>query len=82
MKDNPSPYSNSPSDVLSKLDSSSHGLEQQEAQRRLQEFGHNLLPEANRQHWISRFIRQFNNVLIYVLIGATIITALLGLSPV
>ena len=70
-------HSSSPSETLDGLKTSSHGLQEHEAQRRLLEFGHNSLPEANHQNWFNLFVRQFNNILIYVLICSSIITALL-----
>jgi magnesium-transporting ATPase (P-type) len=54
------------------------GLSVEEAARRLEEHGPNRLPEAPRPHPVVRFLRHFHNVLIYILIGAALFTALLG----
>jgi magnesium-transporting ATPase (P-type) len=54
------------------------GLTADEARRRLEEFGPNRLPEAERESALLRFLKQFHNVLIYVLLVAAVITALLG----
>ncbi|MEO1016124.1 MAG: cation-transporting P-type ATPase [Pseudomonadota bacterium] len=54
------------------------GLSDAEAELRRSKYGLNRLPEPKRQGPIVRFLRQFHNVLIYVLIGAAVITALLG----
>ncbi|OCK54151.1 HAD-IC family P-type ATPase [Bradyrhizobium sp. LMTR 3] len=60
------------------LDATSKGLSQDEADRRLRQFGSNRLPDAPRRSPILRFLAHFHNVLIYVLLGATVITAGLG----
>ncbi len=68
----------SAADVLNALDSSATGLSSDEARRRLERSGPNRLPTANRDSLLLRFARQFNNVLIYVLLASAAITALLA----
>jgi magnesium-transporting ATPase (P-type) len=63
--------------VLSRLDASTAGLGEAEVQRRLKTYGLNRLPEPPRRHPLARFLLQFHNILIYVLLGAAAITALL-----
>jgi magnesium-transporting ATPase (P-type) len=63
--------------TLDVLRSSSAGLEQAEAARRLARYGPNRLPEPPRRHPLVHFLAQFHNVLIYVLLGAALITGLL-----
>ncbi len=53
------------------------GLTTEEAARRLADFGPNRLPEARAGNPLLRFLHQFHNVLIYVLIAAGLVTALL-----
>jgi len=66
-------------ETLSRHASSSiDGLSQQDAQHRLQEYGPNRLKPAKKKSPLIRFLAQFHNVLIYVLLGASSITALLG----
>ncbi len=67
-----------PSDVLLRLDSRERGLSSAEAHTRLQQFGRNRLPEAKRRSAFVRFLTQFHNVLIYILLIAGAVTALLG----
>ena len=55
-----------------------HGLTAAEAERRRARFGPNALPGPARRGAFGRLLRQFNNLLIYVLIAAGLITALLG----
>jgi len=64
--------------ALAELDSTQAGLSVAEAERRRQVYGDNSLPEPHRPGRLLRFLRQFHNVLIYVLLGAAIITASLG----
>jgi P-type Ca2+ transporter type 2C len=58
--------------------SNEKGLADEEVKQRIARYGKNELPEvAKKSEWI-RFLLQFNNVLIYVLIVASSITAWLG----
>ena len=54
------------------------GLSSQEVQARLERYGENKLPEKEKQSFWIRFFKHFNDILIYVLFGAAIITTLLG----
>ncbi|UCZ55115.1 cation-transporting P-type ATPase [Bacillus shivajii] len=54
------------------------GLSKEEAHKRLEENGRNELPEGEKEPAFIKFLKQFNEVLIYVLIVAAIITGLLG----
>ena len=65
-------------DVLTQVTSSQQGLTQLEASKRLSEHGRNVLPEPKIRSSLIRFLSQFHNILIYVLLGAALITALLG----
>jgi len=64
--------------VLDALQSSETGLTEAEARRRLAEHGPNSLPRPRRRGPVRRFLEQFNNVLIYVLLVSSGITAALG----
>ena len=65
-------------EVLAALDSRSTGLSAAEAAARMARFGPNRLPEPPRRGPLRRFLGQFDNVLIYVLLAASVITAALG----
>jgi len=54
------------------------GLSQHEAEVRLETHGHNQLPEPPKRSATIRFLLQFHNILIYVLLGSAVITAALG----
>src|SRR5262244_2917815 len=55
------------------------GLDAGEASTRLQKYGPNRLPEGKRRGPVRRFLAQFNNVLVYVLLGAGFAKLMLGL---
>jgi P-type E1-E2 ATPase len=62
---------------LAAFQSTPEGLDEEEAARRLASHGPNLLPEVARRGPFMRFLAQFHNVLIYVLLGAAGVTAAL-----
>ena len=55
------------------------GLDDAEAARRQAEYGLNLLPTARKRGPFMRFLEQFNNVLVYVLLAAGFIKLMMGL---
>lgn len=63
--------------VLTQLATSAQGLSQQEATTRLDRYGPNRLPEPRTRGPLLRFLYQFHNVLIYVLMIAGVVTAAL-----
>lgn len=65
-------------EVLSQLAVDDQGLTRDEAQRRREEHGANELPSEEKPSAWQRFLRQFKNVLIYVLLAAAVLTAILG----
>lgn len=64
--------------VLKMLDSDRDGLDQTEADRRLAAAGPNRMPEPPKRHPLLRLLAHFHNILIYVLLGAAVMTTLLG----
>ncbi|MBL1141550.1 MAG: cation-transporting P-type ATPase [Proteobacteria bacterium] len=64
--------------VFEELSSSSKGLGVDEAKRRLSENGYNRISEKKRTSPVKRFLLQFHNFLIYILIAAAGITAALN----
>ncbi len=66
-------------DVLKELQSDKeNGLSEKEVQQRLEDYGSNEIPKGKTRSWWKRLLLQFHNVLIYVLMAAAIITALMG----
>ncbi len=68
----------STADALQRLDSRAEGLSREEAARRLQRFGPNVLREEKRVSPWAIFLGQFKNFLILLLLAATVISLLLG----
>jgi len=64
--------------TLSELETTHLGLSENDANQRLMTFGPNKLPEPSRPNVLLRFFHHFHNILIYVLLSAAVITALLG----
>jgi magnesium-transporting ATPase (P-type) len=74
----PSWHSLSVQETLATLDATPDGLSATEAANRLQQYGANRLTPPSRRGLLMRFLLQFHNVLIYVLLGAAAVTALLA----
>ncbi len=73
----PAWHSQEPAEVLAELAASAQGLTDDQAAERLERHGHNRLPASPRSGPLRRFLLQFHNVLIYVLLAAALGTALL-----
>ncbi|KTD18458.1 cation-transporting P-type ATPase [Legionella jordanis] len=63
--------------ILKTLNSSEFGLSEEESQRRLKDYGPNRLAEPKRKSTVFRFVLQFHNILIYVLLAAALVTSFL-----
>ncbi|MFP5460265.1 MAG: cation-transporting P-type ATPase [Gammaproteobacteria bacterium] len=64
--------------VLAAFDGTPHGLSREEAARRLARYGPNRLAEVKPAGVLVRLARQFNNLLLYVLMAAAAVTGLMG----
>ena len=71
-------HARSAQQCLEQLHSHAAGLSAEEAERRLRQYGPNLLPETAGPGWFRRLLLQFHNLLIYVLLGAALLVGLLG----
>lgn len=67
-----------PQEALARLRSDEAGLGDDEAARRLAQHGPNRLAEPKQRSAVRRLLDQFDNLLIYVLLAAAAVTALLG----
>ncbi|MDP2144891.1 MAG: cation-transporting P-type ATPase [Gallionella sp.] len=74
----PDSHSLAPQETLTALDATPDGLSAEEAANRLQRYGPNRLTPASRRGPLLRFLLQFHNVLIYVLLASAAVTALLA----
>ena len=70
-------HSKNTKEVLESLDTSPQGLSKESVATRLDKYGLNQLPEKKPRSPVLRFLYQFHNVLIYVLLAAGIVTAML-----
>jgi magnesium-transporting ATPase (P-type) len=55
------------------------GLDAAEASKRFEKYGPNRLPEGKKRGPLARFFAQFNNILVYVLLGAGFTKLMLNL---
>jgi len=67
-----------PAEALQAAGSCPDGLSEAEVARRLERFGPNRLPQGQRRSVLTRFLLQFHNLLIYVLLGAAVLAAVIG----
>ncbi|HCB1052335.1 TPA: cation-transporting P-type ATPase [Klebsiella pneumoniae] len=71
-------YQRSVEETLASVQSSPEGISGTEAATRLQQYGENALPQKpGKPAWL-RFIVHFNDVLIYVLLAAALLKAVMG----
>jgi calcium-translocating P-type ATPase len=68
------PHARTAADCLADLNARPEGLTATQAAERLATHGPNRLPEARARGPVLRFLAQFNNVLIYVLLAAAVVT--------
>ncbi len=67
-------------EVLGELGSDvTKGLDQNAAARRLSSYGPNRLPEGAKRGPLMRFLLQFDNILVYILLAAGFVKLMLGL---
>src|SRR3989344_5911037 len=71
-------HAKSVSEVLEILKSGEHGLTSDEAKRRLDEDGPNILPEPRADSVALIFLRQFQSPLIYILLAAALTVFIMG----
>ena len=72
-------YLESTESVLKEVESSASGLTAEEAAKRLEKVGQNKLDEPPKPTLLARFVEQFKNPMILVLIAAAVISAITGI---
>ncbi len=72
------PHSWTAEEVLRSLESNMHGLSMEEAKNRQEKYGQNEIPEKKARNPVFIFLKQFNNMMIYILIVAAVISFLIG----
>jgi len=71
-------YAMSPEEALKAVNSAATGLSQEEAQKRLAEYGLNELQKEKRASSIKMFLEQFTDILIVILLIATALSLAIG----
>ncbi len=64
--------------ALAELATGGDGLSSDEAHRRLERYGPNRIEAAAREHPVKRFLRHFDDVLIYILLAAAALKVAMG----
>ncbi len=79
MEENRKWYALEAQEIIETLNSDEKkGLDDNIASQHLKEYGENKLPEKKKESQIIRFLKHFNDILIYILFIAAIIAAILG----
>ena len=63
-------YTQGKDETLDELQSSREGLSTAEAQKRLDEYGHNELEESQKRSLLAKFLDQFKDLMIIILLVA------------
>ncbi|MGX7393621.1 cation-translocating P-type ATPase [Carnobacterium mobile] len=71
-------FTQSESTVLKHMQSSKEGLTSQEAEKRLAEYGSNQLDEGKSKSLLMKFLEQFKDFMIIVLLAAALISGIFG----
>lgn len=71
-------YFKTPAEIFEVLQSSEHGLNQEEVNQRLQKYGFNKLPESKVDSLAIIFLKQFQSPLIYILLAAGAVVLVMG----
>lgn len=79
VKEEPKWYQLTVDDTLKKLGSNSRGLTIDEVKEKLSKYGYNEL-KFKKPSTIMRFLRQFNNPLVYILLAAATVTGILTVT--
>ncbi|MBB5832376.1 HAD-IC family P-type ATPase [Brachybacterium aquaticum] len=74
----PDPHARPGPEVLDALGTDPTGLTADEAAARLDRHGPNALPTGESESALVRFLRQFKDPMIYVLLGAAVLTTVMG----
>ncbi len=71
-------YEQNITDVFERINSNEHGLTENEAKKRLLDYGPNKLPVGKVDSYFVIFLRQFQSSLIYILLFACLVIFLMG----
>ena len=71
-------YTQTEEDVLKKLETSAQGLSSAEAEKRLSAYGANELDQGKKKSLFSKFLDQFKDLMIIILIVAAVLSGFMG----
>ena len=72
-------YNKSLNEVLDTFDTTVDGISAEEASRRLKNYGENKLPEGKKTPLVVKFLKQFTDVMIIVLLVAAVISLVVAI---
>lgn len=72
------PHALNAKDVIDRLEADSSGLSSKNVEKRLQEYGQNVLPESKQTSLLKLYLRQFKNLMVLILVPAAIISYMVG----
>lgn len=73
-------FSKSIEDSIKELNSKYSGLSKEEAQKRLAKHGNNSLPESKKQNKFVKFLMQFKDIMVIILLIAAIISFIVAIT--
>ncbi len=80
-KDKFLPHALSVEEILNEFDSKKEGLTEKQASEKLNRFGRNVIEGKKQKSLLQLALDQFNNPVIYLLLGATVVSFIFGDIP-
>ena len=71
-------YSKNEEEIFKSLNSSINGLDSEEAKKRLRNYGQNIILSKKKKPWILRFLKQFNDTMIIILLVVAVLLYFYG----
>ncbi|WP_125587846.1 cation-translocating P-type ATPase [Companilactobacillus jidongensis] len=71
-------YAQSESEVLTELDATSEGLNSEQVNERVNKYGPNKLDDGKKKSLLQKFLEQFKDLMILVLLAAAVISAVVS----
>ena len=63
-------YSKNEEEIFKILNSNIDGLDSKETEKRLKDYGQNIILNKKKKVWILRFLKQFNDTMIIIFISS------------
>ena len=71
-------YSKNEEEIFKSLNSNINGLDSKEAKKRLRNYGQNIILSKKKKPWILRFLKQFNDTMIIILLVVAVLLYFYG----